>query len=97
MTMQYNCLRNVWKWTFKVWERWYPAHFTKIVSYTWLRWFLKRTLESKCVLTQDFEEDKISEWDGEIKIWEGNKTKDLMKKWEEFKDGRTPFENGIFM
>ena len=49
------------------------------------------------MFAQDVEEDEIREWDGEQKIWEGNKTKVLMKKWEEFKDGRTPFGNGIFM
>jgi len=53
----------------------------------WLRWFLKRILELKCVFPQD----------GEQNVWEGNKTKDLMKKWEECKDGRTPFRNWIFM
>ena len=43
------------------------------------------------------EEDKISEWDGEQKDWEGNKTKDLMQKWEEYKDGKTPFGTWVFM
>jgi len=32
------------------------------------------------------------EWDG-WQNWGGNKTKDLMEKEEEFKDGITPFEN----
>ena len=63
----------------------------------WLRWFLKRFLISKCVLAKQVEEDEIKKWDGEQKVWEENKTKDLMKKSVEFKDGKTPFENGIFM
>jgi len=63
----------------------------------WLGWFLKIILKSKCILAQYVEEYKIREWDGEETVWEGNKTKDLMKKWEEFKDGRTPFGNWIFM
>ena len=54
----------------------------------WLRWYLKRILESKCILAQDIKEDEIKEWDGEQKVWEGNKTKDWMTKWEELKDER---------
>ena len=59
----------------------------------WPRWFLKWILESKCVGTQDVEEGEIKEWDWEQNGWEKNKTKDLMTKWIEFKDGRTSFEN----
>jgi len=63
----------------------------------WLGWFLKRILKSKCILALYFEEDEIREWDKEQKVWEGNKTRDLMKKWEEFKDGKTPFGTWVFM
>jgi len=33
----------------------------------WLGWFLKRILESKCILTLYFEEDEIRDWDEEQK------------------------------
>jgi len=52
---------------------------------------------SKCVLAKQIEEDEIRKGDEEQKFWKEKKTKDLMKKWVEFKDGKTPFENGIFM
>jgi len=48
----------------------------------WLGWFLKRILKSKCILALYFEKDEIREWDKEQNFWEGNKTTDLMKKWE---------------
>jgi len=63
----------------------------------WLGWFLKRILKSKCFLALYFEEDEIRKWDKEQKVWEGNKTRDLMNKWEEFKDEKTPFETWVFM
>ena len=63
----------------------------------WLRRMLKWVMKSKCVFTQNFEEDEIRKWDGEQNVREGNKTKDLMKKWEEFKHGKTPFGNWDLM
>jgi len=57
----------------------------------------EKNLKSKCILAQYVKEDEIRERDGEQNVWEENKTKDLMKKWEEFRDGRTPLRNGIFM
>jgi len=63
----------------------------------WLGWFLKKMLMSKSVLEKQVEEDEIREWVGEQKIWEGNKTKDLMKMWKEFKDCKTPFKNWDLM
>ena len=63
-------------------------------STPWREWFLKRMLMSKCVLAKQIEEDEIREWVWEQKFWEENKTKDLMKKWVEFKDGKTPLKMG---
>jgi len=57
----------------------------------------EKNLESKSVFTQDVEEDEIREWDWKQNVWDGNKTKDLLTKWIEFKDVRTSFENWNWM
>jgi len=63
----------------------------------WRRWYLKRIIESKCVFTQDVEEYEIRKWGGKQNFWEKNNLEDLMIKWIEFKDGKTPIENWNLM
>ena len=85
------------KWAYKFWKSWYETHFTKRMFYTFTMMIFEKNLESKSVFTQDVEEDEIREWDWKQNVWDGNKTKDLLTKWIEFKDVRTSFENWNWM